>query len=228
MAHAVRHADFFQRFLHALLAFRRGHRAIGQRQFNIFVDCEVADEVEALENETDFLVAYACALREIQSLDGLGIEHVGAVGGRIQKADDGEQSRLAAAGRPGDGHIFAFLNIQMNPGERVRLHFIGVENLGDILQIDQSLRGSHSMISCPLQEFAFSYCYSRRIRSTLSQRDMSERMTWSFSFKPRIISTVLTDMRPSCTGTALAVLPSGSILNMVTVLFSWPNAGRPT
>jgi len=40
--------------------------------------------------------------------------------------------------------------------------------------------------------------------------DMSERITWSPTFRPSLISMVLTELRPSCTFTLLAYLPSGS------------------
>ena len=72
MPHAVRHADALQRFHHALLAFGRGHLLpIGQRQLDVLVHREIADQVETLEDEADLLVANARALGEIEILHRL-------------------------------------------------------------------------------------------------------------------------------------------------------------
>jgi hypothetical protein len=57
MLHAMRHADLLQRLLDALLPLARRHTAVRQRQLNIFVNGQIADQVERLENETDFPVA---------------------------------------------------------------------------------------------------------------------------------------------------------------------------
>ena len=66
------------------------------------------------------------------------------------------------------------------------------------------------------------------MRSYWSYCDMSERITWSPTFRPSLISMVFTELRPNVTFTLLAYLPSGSSLKSVTVLFSCPNTGRPT
>ena len=63
---AVRHADALERRLDALLALGRLHAAIGERQLDVLVDGEVADQVEALEDEPDLAVADARALRQRQ------------------------------------------------------------------------------------------------------------------------------------------------------------------
>ena len=69
MPHAVRHADPLQRFHHPLLAFRRRHLLpVGQWQLDVFVDGEIANQIETLEDEPDLLVANARALREVEVL----------------------------------------------------------------------------------------------------------------------------------------------------------------
>ena len=72
--HAVRHADLLERLLDALLALVRGHAAVGQRQLDVLVDREVADQVEALEDEADLAVADARALGERQRLGRLAVQ----------------------------------------------------------------------------------------------------------------------------------------------------------
>src|SRR5436309_12047380 len=49
--HAVAHAHALEGILDALLALARRHAAIGERQLDILVDREIADEVERLEDE---------------------------------------------------------------------------------------------------------------------------------------------------------------------------------
>ena len=62
--HAVRHADPLERLLHALLALLGGHAAVGERQLDVLVHREVADQVERLEDEADLPVADARPLGE--------------------------------------------------------------------------------------------------------------------------------------------------------------------
>ena len=62
MLHAVRHADALEHFLHAFLSLRRAHTAIGERQFDVFINGEVADQIERLEDEADLAIADARAV----------------------------------------------------------------------------------------------------------------------------------------------------------------------
>ena len=61
---AMAHADALERFGDEGFPLARAHAAIGQRQFDVFVNGQVADEVEALENESDLAIADARALRK--------------------------------------------------------------------------------------------------------------------------------------------------------------------
>ena len=49
---AMAHADALERVSHALLALGGIHAAIGQRQLDVFINRQVADQVETLEDET--------------------------------------------------------------------------------------------------------------------------------------------------------------------------------
>src|SRR5437588_7840660 len=51
VAHAMRHSYLLQRFMNSLFALGGTHLAIGERQLDVLVDGEIADEVEALEDE---------------------------------------------------------------------------------------------------------------------------------------------------------------------------------
>src|SRR5579884_1337039 len=116
----------------------------------------------------------------------------------------------------------------MNAGERVGLDFVGIEYLRDALHADHRAIGCSHIVPCSLICSCEPRDYSSRIRSKLSHRDISDRTTWSPSFSPCRISTVLTELRPSLTWVRTAFEPSGSSLNIPTVLCSWPKAGRPT
>ena len=124
--------------MHPLLALGRRHPAIGERKLDVLVHRQIADQIERLENESDLAIADARALGELQVLHRLGVQHVGAVGGRIEQAQNRQQRGFPAARRPGDGQILALLDVQMNARQRVRLHFVGLEDLGHAVHADQS------------------------------------------------------------------------------------------
>jgi hypothetical protein len=92
MPDAVRHADPLQSFHHPRFAISRWHLlAVGQRQFNVFINRQVADQVETLKNETDLLIPYARPFREIEVLDRLSIQRVASGGRCIEQPDDRQQ-----------------------------------------------------------------------------------------------------------------------------------------
>src|SRR5690242_7329769 len=103
-------------------------------------------------------------------------------------------------------------------------HLVGVKHFGEIFDLDQRLPCFSHDFPLVLPELA----QSSRMRSTLSERDMSERITVSPSCNPSRIWIEFTDARPTFTGTRTAPLPSESSLKRLRVLFSCPNAGRPT
>ncbi len=117
MARAVRHADLLQRLAHRLRPLRRLHAAVGERQLDVLVHREVADQVEALEDEADLAIADAGPLGEVEVLDRVIVEHVGALAGRIEQPEDRQQRRLAAPRRAGDGNVLAAPDLELHAGE---------------------------------------------------------------------------------------------------------------
>src|ERR1039458_10858423 len=96
--HAVGHVDALKGVLDAGLALGRRHAGtICEGELDILLDSKVADEVEALEDEADLLVANAGTIAEAEVLNRIVVEQVAAAGRRIQQAEDREQRRLAAA-----------------------------------------------------------------------------------------------------------------------------------
>jgi len=135
--HAVGHPDLLECLLNALLPVRGGHPAIGERKLHVLVDGQVADEVEGLEDEADLAVPDAGPVRRREVGHRPAVEHVLAVRGRIQEAEDGEQRRLAASRGPGNRDVFSLQNVEMHVGQGVGLHLVGVEDLLDALELNQ-------------------------------------------------------------------------------------------
>ena len=63
MFRPMRHAHAFERLGDALAALGRPHAAIGERQLDVLEHGEIADQIEALEDEPDLAIADARALR---------------------------------------------------------------------------------------------------------------------------------------------------------------------
>ena len=88
MLRPMGHAHPLQRGRHALLSFTRIHPAIRQRQLNVFIDGEVADQIETLKDETHFAIADARTLGQRKVLNRLVIEDVLAIAGRIEQTEN--------------------------------------------------------------------------------------------------------------------------------------------
>src|SRR5205085_4821464 len=85
---AMGHADAFERFGGPFLSVRRTHSAIRQRQFNVLVNREIADQVKALKNETDFTISNPRSLGKRKVLDRMVIENVLTICRRIEQTED--------------------------------------------------------------------------------------------------------------------------------------------
>src|SRR6266481_6755449 len=139
MLHAVRHSNALEHFLHALLALRRRHASIRERQLDVLENREIADQVQRLENETDFAIANAGAIGERKIRHRILVDPVVAVGRRIEQAEDRKQSGFAAARWSGDGEKFAVLDIEVHATEGMGLHLVGVKNFCYALEANQRL-----------------------------------------------------------------------------------------
>src|SRR5450432_1647545 len=137
MLHAVRHADFLERVVHALLALTALHAAIRERQLHILVDGEIADQVERLEDESDLPIANPRSFGRTQLSNRLAIEQIRAIRWRVEQPEDGEQRGLPASRRAGDREIATALHFEMNSRERVRLDLVGIVDLRDPIETQQ-------------------------------------------------------------------------------------------
>ena len=168
--HAMRHSHALERLLHPLHALGRAHAAIGEREFHVLVDREVADEVKGLENEADLSVANAGPVGRREIRDVLAAQHVRATGRCIEQAKDREQRGLAASRRAIDRHVLTGPDVEMNVGQRMGFHFVREENLLDPRHADKGLSG---------RKVVRHGHRSILTRLTLSNRDMSEMITLS-------------------------------------------------
>src|ERR1700720_1359798 len=98
--------------------------AIQQRECDVLRDGEIADEIEALKDEPDALIANASEIGGRESGDVLSLEHVAPARRRIEKPQDGEERRFTTAGWPGDGYVLAAVDREIDVGENVRLHVV--------------------------------------------------------------------------------------------------------
>ena len=124
--------------------------AIGQRQLDVFEHREIANQIEALEDEPDLAIADARALRGRELGDRTVVQLVRARRGRVEQAENRQQRRFAAAGWSADRDVFAPGDLEADLRERVRLHFLRGEDLREILKLDdrrQSARCSYAVRS---------------------------------------------------------------------------------
>ena len=68
--------------------------AIRQRQFDVLENREVADQIETLEDETDFAIPDSRALRERKIRDFVTFQRVTAVGRSIQQTENRQAASI--------------------------------------------------------------------------------------------------------------------------------------
>ena len=103
---------------------------VDQRQLDVVQRGGAGQQVEGLEDESDFFVADARQFVVVQFADQLAVQPVVALAGRIQAADQVHQRGLAGAGRSHDGDVFVALDAQVDSAQRVHLllraHVVGL------------------------------------------------------------------------------------------------------
>ncbi|HXH25505.1 MAG TPA: hypothetical protein VNI78_09670 [Vicinamibacterales bacterium] len=92
---AMRHADPLERRHHPLLPLGRPHAAIRERQLDVLEDRQIANQVEALEDEADLAAPQPCALGERQVGRPAAVEEVEPLGRRVEQPDDRDCRRTS-------------------------------------------------------------------------------------------------------------------------------------
>src|SRR5262245_59197423 len=131
------HSYFFQGLVDTLAPLDSPHPSVGQRQFHIFIDAQVANQVETLKNETDPTVADARPFGGLEIFNRFFVESVASFAGGIQQPENGKQSGFPAARRSGDRNILAIFYLEVNTREGVGFDLIREENFGYTFQTNQ-------------------------------------------------------------------------------------------
>ena len=90
-----------------LLALGRVEAAVAQRHVDVVEEVQIGNQVEALEDEAELLVAQARALVVVHAAHVDVVEPVFAAGELLEQARDVEEGRLARTRRTGDGDELA-------------------------------------------------------------------------------------------------------------------------
>jgi hypothetical protein len=123
----VGHAHSLENRPDALLAFGGAHAAIGERELDVLIHRQIADEVEGLKNETDLAIADPGALGDGQlALYWLAMDPIAAPRRRFEQPENQKQSRFAATGEPSDREEIARFSRSRSLSACFRLHPPGV------------------------------------------------------------------------------------------------------
>src|SRR4029077_10321326 len=85
---AVRHADALERLLHSLPPLGRPHAAVSERQLDVFKHREVADQIEALEDEPDLAIAEPRAFPRLEVGHLPAVQRIRSAGRGVEQAED--------------------------------------------------------------------------------------------------------------------------------------------
>ena len=128
--------DDVERALDALVALLGFHLPVAQRHVDVVVDVEVRDQIEALEDEADLLVAQARALVVREPAHVLAVEHVAAGVEGLEQPGHVQERGLAGARGAGHGDELAGADVQREVAQRVRLDEVGAVDLADVVHLE--------------------------------------------------------------------------------------------
>ena len=130
--HARSQADARQRFVDALLALGAVEAAIAQRNVDVVGDVQIGNQIEALEDETDLLVAQLRTRVVVHAFHVDAIEEEFAAGEFLEQSGDVEECGLARTRRPRHRHEFAFADVDREIAQRMRFHHVRAIDLGQM------------------------------------------------------------------------------------------------
>src|SRR6516165_947100 len=198
--------DQLERAADALAPVGAAQAAVAQRHLHVVIDVEVGDEVEALEDETDALIAQLRTLVVGERPHVPALEQVAAGVKLLEQPRYVEEGGLARSRGPGDRHELPRRHLEREPAQRVRLDEVGTVDLADIVHLEHVVfLRNFPQIQWPMPTSAASWA-SR----------MSEITTSSPAARPRIASISVTEAAPSTTGTRTACAPRTTYRARVT------------
>ena len=113
----IAQSDVLERFFGAGTAFGLGDARQRQRQFDVLQDGLMRDQVIALEDEADRMVAVGIPVAVFVILGRAAIDHKVAFGVLVETTNDVEHRGFTAAGGTEDRDKFVFPKLQIDPLE---------------------------------------------------------------------------------------------------------------
>src|SRR5690606_16338298 len=168
--------------------------AVAQRHVDVVEQVQVGNQVEALEDETELLVAQFRAGVVVQAAHVHPVQPVLAAGEFLEQAGDVQEGGLARAGGAGDRDELAFLDVDVKAAQGVRFDHVGAVDLAQVLHAQHGV--FLAAVGGGQLEMA--------TRSALSKRSLPEMTMRSPSARPSRISTAATLVAPMRTGTRSA------------------------
>ena len=130
----VAQTDLFQRLDGARAPLLTGDARERQCELDICQHALVRDEVVALKDKADGVVAVCVPVAVVVLLRGAAVDDKVAGGVAVQTADDVQQRGLAAAGLAQDRNELALAKGDVDALERLDLRRAGLVDLGDVFQ----------------------------------------------------------------------------------------------
>jgi hypothetical protein len=118
---ALAQLDHLQRLAGAGETLFLGDAGVDERQLHVVQRGRARQQVEGLEDEADLAVAHGRQLVVVHLGHHVAVQHVAALRGRVQAADDVHERRLARARRPHHRHVLALRDLERDAAQRVDL-----------------------------------------------------------------------------------------------------------
>src|SRR5216684_2745453 len=110
-----------------------GHAAVAQRNVDVVEEVEIGDQVEALKDEADFLIADVRHLAVGEPADVFVVELVDAAVEDVEESGHVEKGGLARSRGAHDGHELPGLDVEGEILQGMRFHELGPVNLPYVL-----------------------------------------------------------------------------------------------
>ena len=122
---------------------------VEEGEFDVFEGGGAGEEVEALEDESDFLVADVGEFVAVELGDVCAVEEVVAGGGAVEAADHVHEGGFAGAAGAHEGDEFAGLDVECDAADGVHIYLAGVVGLVDVGECDDRFHGQRLGIMPP-------------------------------------------------------------------------------
>ena len=157
----VAQTDLFQRLDGACAPLLTGDAGERERELDVCQHALVRDEVVALKDKADGVVAVGVPVAVVIFLRGAAVDDEVAGGVAVESADDVQQRGLAAAGLSEDRHELILAEGDVDALERLDLRRAGLVYLGDVFQFQHGWDAP--LYGCRVSQRPFYIRYKYRI-----------------------------------------------------------------